>query len=245
MAYFKWFLLSVFLFGCQSASHTVVGESVEDREEALMQSAGNNQGLIALYKSRLLKADNPETRLKLANSYFVSKDYESAKYHAEFLKEEQRCNTGCTLLLAKVLHKQKAFNESLLLTDAISSVAEQAGETHNLRGLNYASLGEFEKARHAFEMARMFMFDDTAVKNNLAVVDIMTGQFELAIDRLMPLYVNGLADDTIKANLAIAAVKAGKPDYFSMIVKNEKNRESRYKLYAALQASSMTEELMP
>lgn len=106
-------------------------------------------------------------------------------------------------------------------------------------------MGEFDKARRAFEMAREFMFDDSSVKNNLAVVDIMTGQFNAAIDRLMPMYTTGLADDKIKANLAIATVKAGRSDYFSMIVKNEKNRESRYKLYAAIQASIFTEEQRP
>ncbi len=245
MVFFKWILLSALLFGCQSAPQSVVKESIDEREEMLMQSAGNNQGLIALYKSRLLKADNPDTRLKLAKSYFSTKDYESAKYHAEFLKEEQQCNIDCTLLLAKVLYRLQAYHESLSLVNTIAPVGSTGGEAYNLRGLNHASMGEFDKARRAFEMAREFMFDDSSVKNNLAVVDIMTGQFNAAIDRLMPMYTTGLADDKIKANLAIATVKAGRSDYFSMIVKNEKNRESRYKLYAAIQASIFTEEQRP
>ncbi|WP_434355702.1 hypothetical protein NF212_11410 [Parasalinivibrio latis] len=229
----KLILLMLMLTGCQSTTHEPVVE-INKNSIKLMEEAGNYQGLISLYKKMLSEGDGEESRYLLAEAYYLSGDMESAQYHLQILTTKQKVSPEVYLLLAHVNYNLNAFNAAKDNVENAIALNPRYGEAFNLKGLIFAETDGIREARSAFEIARSLLYDDVSVKNNLAVLDMIEGNYSKALSRLTPLYVNGQADDKVKANLVIAAVKAGRADVFRMLLKQKKDENQILELYQAL-----------
>ncbi|WP_281545452.1 tetratricopeptide repeat protein [Grimontia sp. SpTr1] len=203
-------------------------------EEKVMLQAGNHQGLIAHYKQQLASHPDAETRLRLAQTYQHTGDAESALFHLDLLPASWQEKPSVNLLRAKSLYSLSRFSDALLAINQSLKQDLNNGEAHNLKGLLHGETLQLDEARHAFLQARALMHDDISVLNNLAVLDIMTGDYQLATQRLWPLYQNGSRDESVVANLAFALANAQDAERFILMFPQHPPQYQR-ELYFALQ----------
>jgi tight adherence protein D len=188
-----------------------------DRQEEIYRNTDDYVKLIELYKQRLTKEDLIETRLKLIATYIDMGDVESAEFNLNLLGTSDSFQSQISYLFALVHYKKEYFGAAAIYAKDAVAINNNYPEAENLLGLIYASLGQYDEARHYFYVARQHLVEDVKIKNNLAMLDILEGQYEQAIYRLEPLVVNGQEDEQVKANLALAYAKAGQYNSFKAL----------------------------
>ena len=230
-----------FLSGCVTTTGKnnsgTANISLSQSSEILLQAAENHSALIELYKQQLKNTSdqniNTETLLKLGKAYLASGDPESTLFYIEPL-----INAGGDAEL--MLLKSRALFELGNLDDALGAARvahnfnTEDPNIPNMLGLIYASTGELEEARSSFMQARAGLLDDQTVKNNLAMLDILENNYVSAVERLMPLYNAGQADERIKANLVFALIKGGMYDEFKAIYTEADTEAERVALFRML-----------
>ena len=235
--YWLLFLVFGFLQGCATVSG---GSSVTHAEEppvneALLIAAENYAGLIVLYKDQLEEAGSPiesdEIRLKLSHAYLQVGDPRSALFYIKPVITEGRNDPRFFLLKAKALRAQDKTSAALDAAQSALNLAPGNPEALNLAGLLHADRGDYKDARQYFNAARMHKYDDVTVINNLAVLDILEGDYHTAYNRLMPLYRLGTADEQVRANLAIALARANRYNEFRSIYNSTSSEEEKIALY--------------
>ncbi|GAK83913.1 Flp pilus assembly protein TadD [Vibrio ponticus] len=112
-------------------------------------------------------------------------------------------------------------------------------EVENLLGMAYASKHDINNAWRYFYLARKHFFDDVTIKNNLAVIDLMLQDYQLAISRLEPIYLSGNHDATIVANLALAYAKTEQFDAFKGLYRTRYSPREIEDLYIGLRLVSV------
>ncbi|USD40135.1 hypothetical protein J4N42_08605 [Vibrio sp. SCSIO 43135] len=193
----------VVVTGCVSNETTLN----DDNKEMIYQQTNNHAELVSLYKQRVAAQDTLENRINLASAYYQSGRYDSALFVLEPLGQQQG---NYEVLLVKAKSQFKLGRTQQSIDTAISALELQStGEINNQLGVAYSQLGELDVAREYFVAAKRRFYDDVKVDNNLAVLDILEGDYASAVARLQPLYTQGVADDTMQANLVLALVKSG------------------------------------
>lgn len=234
---FFFVLCFLMISGCssQSGSTRADGKLSKQESEKLLIASDNHLGLVELYKTELLENDNFEARYKLAKNYLKLHDPEMALFYLKPVLKSTKPEVKYIYLQATAQYDlgnaelAKNILKDLLVESPKYAVA------YNFIGVINAEQGHLVEAKNAFKSARDLMFDDVTVKNNLAVIDLIEQNYEVAIGRLLPLYVNGNTDERIKANLLIAMVKAGQFDKFKTLL-NANDEEEAYQLFHALYA---------
>ncbi|CAM3513803.1 tetratricopeptide repeat protein [Parendozoicomonas haliclonae] len=239
-------LVAALLNGCSALGPTQKPSEqakYQGANEALLKAADNHAGLIELYKTRMQKgepAERDRARLELGQVYLDTGDPESTLFTIEplFLRTvengEGRPDAEGWLLKSRA---QLALGQPTPAMESIKqALALRPGHPHilNQSGLIYAETGNYSEARQAFIQARHAMLDDLTVKNNLAMLDILEENYKAAIQRLMPLYTSGQADDRIKANLTLAVVRAGLYQEFRTLCGQGKTEQETAALFMAL-----------
>ncbi|WP_087023851.1 hypothetical protein [Thaumasiovibrio subtropicus] len=227
--------LMAVLVGCNTtANHSEVDI---EKNEAILKTTNDPQGLVDFYKAELAKQDGPRERYKLAEAYLGIDDAESALFYMQPLIEEERLSATGYYLYGRALAMQGEYLKARhAILEAI--VREEAmAEAHNFLGVLDAEQGRFDDARSAFNQARALLFDDVTIKNNLAVLDIYQQDYESALNRLLPLWSNGLGDDRIRANMLLAMAKLGRYDDFRALVGSDREEFAVIDLYQALATS--------
>ena len=232
------------LTGCATTSSSQkeqVSQSTFESKEEMLSQTGNLAQLVQLYKNRLQESDSQEIRIKLIEAYLAEKDYESAAFYLDRLREKQQASdqpgqpddtlqAKIDLLQARVLLEQsKPEKASELVLRAIEKKGNYP-EAENLMGLIQADLGDLVKAREYFNLARQHYYDDAVVKNNLAVLDLIEEEYQAAADKLQPLYQKGLADEKITANLVFAYAKLGNYPAVEAILKKQDYSEEIFRV---------------
>ncbi|MGL5653930.1 MAG: tetratricopeptide repeat protein [Vibrio sp.] len=212
------------------------GQPLEFDEEQLLIKTNNQAGLIALYKRQLQQQQNPTTRFKLAQAYFDSGDPESTLFTLAPLTSGSTALPRDELFFLQgraqyQLNLAEPAHESLL---AALQANPDSGKTLNLIGILYAQQGERVKARASFNRARELMFDDVTIKNNLALLDIFEQDYQSAAARLLPIYLNGQADQTVTANLALAMAQIGSYEHLRSFYGQQYGDQELYQLYLNL-----------
>jgi tight adherence protein D len=213
-------LVSVLLTGCVAGSATT--EKPKYTNKQLVESSGNSQELIKLYKKELLAKDTPETRVKLVSSYINTKDYESAIFYLQPLIGSDKPNAEAYFLYGKAKFGLNEQSQAQLALQKAIRLNPNHGEALNLYGVISAYNGDYVQARNYFVQARQRMIDDVTVKNNLAMVDLIEGKYEAAVDKLTPLLAQGNSSPKVRSNLAFAYAKLGQFTQFSQLLADAK-----------------------
>lgn len=236
----KWLTLLlgvVLLIGCASNQEDPGQRALND-EEFLSLSA-NNTRLIDLYKGRLKEEEDSLTRMKLAKVYLDVGDNESALFTLSSLINSKQA-TSETFYLQGLgqynLGQLRQSDQSLQI--AINKDGKSA-KAINMLGVVKAELGDLTEARKLFDQARVMMYDDLVIKNNLALLDMLEGKYQDAAVKLMPIYLSNpdRADPKLKANLAIILAKMGSFETLRRIYGAKYSDAQLFDIYNDLKAS--------
>lgn len=193
------FILILLVSGCAANNNDSISNSLDFYEQTQ-----NNHKMIELYKAELKAKENDMVRTKLANAYLSIDDYESSLFTLAPLLKQGEVSIDILEIKAKALYKSENFDNALRTCEEIIEKVDVNPEIENLMGLIYAENNNYEQARNYFNRARAHFHDDIIIQNNLAVLDLLEGNPQASITRLMPLYTKDPSDIKIKANLIIA-----------------------------------------
>lgn len=213
-------LVSMLITGCVAGNST--SEKPKYTNKQLVESSGNSQELIKLYKKELLDKDTADTRVKLVSSYIDTKDYESAIFYLQPLIGSDKPNAEAYFLYGKAKFGLNEQSQAQLALQKAIQLNPNHGEALNLYGVIAAYNGDYVQARNYFVQARQRMIDDVTVKNNLAMVDLIEGKYEAAVDKLTPLLAQGTSSPKVRSNLAFAYAKLGQFSQFSQLLADAK-----------------------
>jgi tight adherence protein D len=190
--------------------------------EQLLVSSGNHQELVKLYKQQLLVKDDVDTRIKLVRAYIDVKDYESAIFNVQPLLNRDQVTADTYFLYGKALFGLNEKDKAREVLRHAIKLNPNHGEALNLLGVIAANSGDYIVARQRFIQARQRMFDDVTVKNNLAMVDLIEGRYESAVEKLTPLLSMANPSEKVKSNLALAYAKLGRFEQFCQLLNDSK-----------------------
>jgi tight adherence protein D len=212
------FSLSLFL-GCSTTPNdTVTAQALTyDKQEQVYVNTKDYNKLVTLYKERLADQDEIETRLKLVKVYIDMNDIESAEFNLNLIGTSKTLQAQIDYLFALVNYEKEYLGAAAIYAKKAVDGSNGFESAENLLGLIYATLGDYEQARHYFYMARQHLADDIKIKNNLAMVDMLEGNYHQATYRLEPLVNNGVQDEQVIANLAFAYAKTGNFNAFTAL----------------------------
>lgn len=234
--FFLSLIILLLLAGCVDSSTKSNSAFQGDRDstESLLLKTKNYPRLIEMYKEDLKEKDTKEIRVKLAKTYLAMEDAESALFYLSTILLDRERDAEIFYLQAQIQYDFQQYEKAMKSVQTALSIDSDYPDAHNLMGILYADSDKFELARISFNQARLGLADDVKVKNNIAVLDIIEKDYRAAISRLLPLYLNGQADDQVKANLLIAMSKMGNYDYVKSMLSKDYEDEEIIQLFHSL-----------
>lgn len=197
--------LALSITGCQN-KFSDSAELDDSQREYILSKVNNYRGLIKLYREKLNRKEDIDTRYKLAEYYYLVEDYESSRHYLQPLLTS--LPSEATLLLeGKNLLEQGKTSEALAVVTRALQQNPGNGEAYNVQGILLAQSGNFSAAHQAFSEARQRFVDDDIVINNLAMLAIIQEDYASARDYLMPLYARGHSNQKMLHNLVFVLVK--------------------------------------
>lgn len=210
--------------------------------ESILIHSHDYQGLAEFYKGNLKKKDTLEMRLKLAKNYLTMHDADSAVFYLQPLAERGTSNSSeLYFVLAKAYYESHDNINAAHNAQRAIELDSQNGAAFNLLGIIYSSQMEIEKSRQYFTQARAVYFDDIKVKNNLAMLNIMQGKYNQALQQLVSLYRLEPEDKVIKTNLLLVLAKRKDYDSFYRLLDQDLKDGEIYQLYMAFSEMKMKE----
>ncbi|CED61786.1 Flp pilus assembly protein TadD [Moritella viscosa] len=199
--------LLVFLVSCSSTTSEI--DVLKTTEEIIITSHDDAK-LIAFYKQNLKR--QPEYMLKLINIYLNQEDTASAKIYVEMLGSDEKDTPAALFVIARMHYYDGELNLALDKVKKLKLIRNKNSEVELLAGKIYAGLRQFVLAKQSFQGALRLGHEDKAIKNNLALLHMMQGQYEAAIKILQPLYKADQEDQTVESNLLVAVINNGNID---------------------------------
>lgn len=199
-------VLVLSISGCQR-SFQDGAELDEKQQEYILSKVNNYPGLIKLYREKLNRKDDPDTRLKLAEYHYLQGDYESAHHYLQPLLESGRSSEAVNLLESKTSAELGKTDNALIWVDKVLTQNAKNGDAWNIKGTILAEKGDYAGAQQAFEQARLLFVADDVVLNNMAMLAIMQEDYPRARDYLIPLYERGHSSQRLLHNLVYVLVK--------------------------------------
>lgn len=203
-------------------------------KESMFVKTNNYAQLILLYKEQLKEKENKKTRIKLADAYLQSGDPESSLFIISPIALSTDTDVDVLLIKAHSEYELGSYDRALMTAERAYGVKNTNADVENLLGVIYAGKNDYAKAREYFNLARTHLYDDVKIKNNLAVLDIIEGQYKKAVQKLLPIYLSDNADEQLKANLTLAMAKLGNYDYVKSILGTKYGDMEAYEHFAAL-----------
>ncbi|MDU8924169.1 tetratricopeptide repeat protein [Pasteurellaceae bacterium LIM206] len=214
------------LTACANLNKPNTPENVAAKEK-LYESTNNYGGLVSLYRDVLKVKDEPITRYKLAQSYYMKGDNNSSLLYLEpLLKNQNPLEEKAALLQIKNLIQLQQYPKAISVADTLITKYPRNGEAYNLRGIALAQLGRLADAKNDIVKARELFINDIAAINNLAMLNIINGDYHNATQLLLPQYLNGVKDQRLIHNLVFALVKSNDTDYAMDIIRKERLNSS-------------------
>lgn len=225
-------VLILMLGGCHNLSGS--GSEIDDSQrEYILTKVNNYNGLIKLYREKLSRKEDKDTRFRLAEYYYLAEDFDSSRQYLKPLLAngpEER-----TLLLeSKNQMELGHYADAQVMVASVLKQNPKNGEAWNMQGILLAQNGDFTGAARAFNSARQRFVDDDIVINNLAMLAIMQNDYATARDYLFSLYGRGHASQKVLHNLVYVLVKLQDFNSAESILQQEKMADRTEGLMEAL-----------
>ncbi|HID7510771.1 TPA: tetratricopeptide repeat protein [Enterobacter hormaechei] len=179
--------------------------SDDQQKEFILNKVNNNKGLIEFYREKLRKHDDADIRYKLSERYYIIEDYDSS---LRYLKPMLIKGDEKVLLLASRDYLETGDVERALnYVKQIIDINPKNGEAYNLQGVILAQKGDYNNAYVAYDKARQLFVDEKLVGNNIAMTNILQGDYASARDTLLGLYRSGNSDSQVLHNLVYVLIK--------------------------------------
>ncbi|QIQ21317.1 hypothetical protein IPMB12_06225 [Zophobihabitans entericus] len=185
----------------------------EEQKVYILEATRNYGGLIEIYRNRLQQNDTEETRIKLANLYYLTNNYESSMFYLKPIIEKTQ-SSQVFLLYGKNVMKTADGNQSDLIkaqgyVEKSLAIDPNNGEAYNVLGIIQVRLQQLDKAELSFNQARVLFYDETKVINNLAMISILQKNYRKSYAYLTQLYSKGNREPIVINNLFFTIVKLG------------------------------------
>lgn len=198
-------LAVVLLGGCQNQVDR--GSKLDDSQrEYILSKVNNYNGLIKLYREKLRRKEEKETRYRLAEYYHMAEDFDSSRQYLQPLLASEP-DERVLVLESKNLMDQGRLTQAQEIISRVVVQNTKSGEAWNMQGVLLAQNGDHIGAARAFNNARQHFVDDDIVINNLAMLAIMKEDYAVARDYLLSLYSRGHASQKVLHNLVYVLVK--------------------------------------
>lgn len=225
-------LLALFaLGGCQN--QTGSGELNDSQREYILSKVNNYNGLIKLYREKLSRKEDRDTRYRLAEYYYLAEDFDSSRQYLQPLIANNP-DERALLLESKNLMELGHYSDAQAKVSRVIGQNPKSGEAWNMQGILLAQDGDFTGAARAFNQARQRFVDDDIVINNLAMLAIMQNDYATARDYLFSLYSRGHASQKVLHNLVYVLVKLQDFNGAESILQQEKMADRSEGLMEAL-----------
>jgi tight adherence protein D len=222
---------AIILSGCQNNS--LKARKDEEQKIYILENTRNYGGLVEIYRDRLKQQDSEETRLKLANLYYVMGNYNSSIFYLKPIVNSSKLPKVALLYAKNLMNKANPNNdkepatressqfESRKLTEKQQllqarryvekaiTLDKNDGEAYNVLGIIQVRLQQLDNAELSFNKARSLFYDDIKVLNNLGMIAILQKDYRKAYDYLIQLYSNGNRESVLINNLFFSVVKLG------------------------------------
>tara|TARA_Y100001960_G_scaffold332695_1_gene434240 strand:+ start:1109 stop:1840 length:732 start_codon:yes stop_codon:yes gene_type:complete len=228
-------LCLMFLFGCTS-SHEFSQDWLV--KEKLLIESNNHQALVTLYKEQLKNRNDVEVMVKLSQAYLRLNDTKSALFFIEKVNIENDPTELSLFIEASALNRQGNNEKARRVALSVLDINKNNTEVINLLGVISSDLGYYVDAINFFKKAKSLYHDDDVVSNNLAALHLLKGEYQDAVDLLMPLYKKDSGNRKVKSNLLLALAKSKQIELWFEVSGSENDPMWREK-FIALQSSSL------
>ncbi|MEZ8284595.1 tetratricopeptide repeat protein [Vibrio splendidus] len=226
-------ILSCFVFGCASSS---LDSKLSESKESILIETNNYPNLIAYYKDQLKIKESDSTRIKLAEAYANNGDYESSLFVITRVREKES-NVKAIVVECNALFELGNIRKAELCLLSANELDKNNPEIENQLGITYAYLGYIKKSKYYFELSREHFVDDVKIKNNLAMVSMLEGDFEHAASLLLPIYIKGASNEKIETNLVFSLVKINQIDSAKKILASRYSKKESFQIINDIKSS--------
>ena len=219
-------LLVLLLTGCSSSNQTALNSIIQQNKEQMFVETNNQEKLIEFYKQELRENESEESRIKLAKSYLLSNDPESAIFVINQLETHQiNKNDEALLILSKSYFQIGQLEQSGQYIEKALLLNQNNGEAHNIAGILAVAQQRFDAAEKHFIEARKRFYQDDVIKNNLAALYLLEGRYRDSYNLLLAVYQANPEDSKAKANLTVALIKIGDLHQAKALLKQDYDAE--------------------
>ncbi|TKF99808.1 hypothetical protein [Vibrio sp. F13] len=226
-------ILSYFVFGCANSS---LDSKLSESKESILIETNNYPKLIAYYKGQLKIKESDSTRIKLAEAYANNGDYESSLFVITRVREKES-NVKAIVVECNALFEIGNIRKAELCLLRANELDKNNPEIENQLGITYAYLGYIKKSKYYFERSREHFVDDVKIKNNLAMVSMLEGDFEHAASLLLPIYIKGESNEKIETNLVFSLVKINQIDSAKKILASRYSEKESFQIINDIKSS--------
>ena len=230
---------TLLLTGCAVGPNSTGSLDDTRANEVFLEQSNNYPRLVEHYKDQLKQKDSLSTRVKLAQVYIDLNDNESALFTLASVIAHPKADGEVFYLQGVAQYRLGKLQQALRSLEVSVQKSPDDARSINMLGVTQAELGMLNVARQSFNRARELMYDDVVVKNNLALLDMIEGDFKQAAERLMPIYINtpSKVDAKLKANLAIIVSKLGSFESLKSLYGDKYSETQLFDIFQSLRAS--------
>ncbi|WP_413755451.1 tetratricopeptide repeat protein [Vibrio sp. F13] len=209
---------------------------MSESKESILIETNNYPKLIAYYKGKLKIKESDSTRIKLAEAYANNGDYESSLFVITRVREKES-NVKAIVVECNALFEIGNIRKAELCLLRANELDKNNPEIENQLGITYAYLGYIKKSKYYFEQSREHFVDDVKIKNNLAMVSMLEGDFEHAASLLLPIYIKGASNEKIETNLVFSLVKINQIDSAKKILASRYSEKESFQIINDIKSS--------
>ncbi|PML01548.1 hypothetical protein BCT86_04515 [Vibrio breoganii] len=197
-------LLSLILVGCSNTQQITDEQTVQQ-----FTVSKNYAGLVDFYKQKVVDDRNDwQAQQDLADAYLKNGDLESADFYIQRVLDLSKKPTASAYFIkGQVLARNLDFTHSLVQYSKAIDMGLDSGDVYMQQGISFAQTKQYLKAVDSFNQARLRGYDDVVIKNNIAMVRIYEGDYQAAVDILLPLYEQDSSNELVNSNLKLSAMK--------------------------------------
>lgn len=217
------FFIALLLTGCSTMSDELA------TKEKLLVTSGQNEQLIEFYKSNL--SNVPDYKVKLIDLYINKKDKKSAELYVNTYSKNDLNKSEVILTLAKLEYIKANYLASKKYLDEFLNNGGNKGQFYLLNGKILAQQKMYDLSIESFNSSKKNGASDREANNNIAVVKMLQGEHEQAMELLYKLFASEPNDLKVRSNLMLSAIRAKRSDIALDVLKyNNSEQEARLQL---------------